>query len=62
MLINEVLANSFNTVVKAIIYTILVLAYLIYLSPKLVGILFGGLFLLIIASGVLRRVTTKYNN
>lgn len=62
MLINEVLANSFNTVVKAIIYTLLVLAYLTYISPRLVGILFGGLFLLTMASGILRRVTTKYNN
>lgn len=31
--INEAMNNSFNTVTKALIYTFLVMAYLLYLSP-----------------------------
>lgn len=60
-MINEVLSNSFNTMVKSLCYICLCLAYLFYLNAKLVGILFAGLALLTIISGGLRRVTAKLN-
>lgn len=61
-LINEVLANSFNTMVKSISYIFLCLAYLLWLNAKLVGILFAGLAFMSIVSGGLRRVTSKLND
>ena len=39
--------NSFNSVVKALVYTFIVLAYLLYLSPKLLGVLMAGIFTLV---------------
>jgi ABC-type siderophore export system fused ATPase/permease subunit len=59
--ISDVMKNSFNTTVKAIVYIILCLAYLVYLSPKLIGILLGGLVILSVFSGGLRRQTSQLN-
>ncbi len=53
--------NSFNTVVKALVYTLIVLAYLLYLSPKLLGVLIAGLVTLVFVVGALRRTTAKLN-
>ena len=53
--------NSFNSVVKALVYTFIVLAYLLYLSPKLLGVLMAGIFTLVFVVGALRRTTTKLN-
>ena len=53
--------NSFNSVVKALVYTLIVLAYLLYLSPKLLGVLMAGIFTLVFVVGALRRTTTKLN-
>lgn len=60
-LISDVLANSFNVVVKSICYSVLVLVALFFISPVLVAVFFAGLFLLTIASGVLRRKTSALN-
>lgn len=47
--------------VKSVLFVIFVLAYLIFLDAKLVGVLFAGLAVLCIISGGLRRVTSKLN-
>ena len=59
--INDAMNNSFNTVVKALVYTLIVLAYLLYLSPRLLGVLIGGIFTLVFVVGALRRTTAKLN-
>jgi ABC-type bacteriocin/lantibiotic exporter with double-glycine peptidase domain len=59
--INEAMNNSFNTAVKAIIYTILVMLYLLFLSPQLLGVLLAGLTSLVLAGGMLSRTTRKLN-
>lgn len=60
-MINDAMNNSFNTVAKALIYTLIVLAYLLYLSPKLLGVLMAGLLSLVFVVGFLRRTTAKLN-
>lgn len=60
-LISEVLANSFNVIVKSIMYSTIVLIILFILCPVLVGIFFVGLFGLTLVSGVLRRKTSDLN-
>jgi len=57
-LINEVLSNSFNVMVKSLAYIILALVILFLISAKLVLVLFAGLFILSLFSGVLRRQTS----
>ena len=47
--------------VKSVLFVIFVLAYLIVLEAKLVGVLFVGLAVLCIISGGFRRVTSKLN-
>jgi ABC-type bacteriocin/lantibiotic exporter with double-glycine peptidase domain len=59
--INEAMNNSFNTVMKSIVYTTLVLAYLLFISPQLLGVLLLGLLGLSLVSGFLRRTTKKLN-
>ena len=53
--------NSFNTVAKALVYTLLVLMYLLFLSPQLLGVLLCGLLTLTLVAGSLRRTTAKLN-
>lgn len=60
-LINEVLSNSFNIVIRSLSYTVLATIILLVISPPLVGILAIGLSILCIFSGGLRRVTSTYN-
>ena len=59
--ISEALNNSFNTTAKAIIYTTLVMIYLLYLSPQLLGVLLAGVTVLVIAGGMFSRITRKLN-
>ncbi len=59
--INDALNNGFNTVTKAIVYTLFVIAYLLYLSPKLLGVLFAGLLGLTLVAGFIRRTTSALN-
>jgi ABC-type bacteriocin/lantibiotic exporter with double-glycine peptidase domain len=60
-LIHEVLSNSFNTIVKSIVYSLVVIGYLLYLSPQLTGLLFAGMSGLTLVGGGLRRVTARLN-
>lgn len=60
-LINEVLSNSFNIVIRSLAYSVMAIIILLVISPPLVGILFVGLSVLCIFSGGLRRVTSSYN-
>lgn len=61
-LINEVLSNSFNIVIRSLCYTVLAMVILFVISAQLVGILLVGLSILCVFSGGLRRVTSSYNN
>ena len=53
--------NSFNVVVKALIYTLIITIYLLVLSPRLFGVLMGGLLTMTFVVGGLRRTTSKLN-
>ena len=53
--------NSFNTVAKALVYTIIVFVILLYYSPRLLGVLMAGLLSLIFVGGLLRKTTSKLN-
>ena len=55
------LTNSFNVIVKSLVYSLLTLIVLFFISPKLVGVFFAGLLVLTLASGVLRRKTSALN-
>jgi ABC-type multidrug transport system fused ATPase/permease subunit len=59
--ISEAMNNGFSTVVKAIVYTVLVMLYLLYLSPQLLGVLLAGVTLLALAGGSLGRISRKLN-
>lgn len=60
-LISDVLANSFNVIVKSLCYSILVIVILFWISPTLMGIFLAGLFVLSMVSGGLRRKTSMLN-
>ena len=59
--INDAMNNSFNVVVKALVYSTIIIIYLLILSPKLFGILLGGLITMTFVVGGLRRTTSQLN-
>lgn len=60
-MISEVLSNSFNVIVKSLVYSGITMLVLCFISIKLVGVFFAGLFVLSLASGMLRRKTSQLN-
>lgn len=51
--------NSFNTIAKALLYTLLVFLVLLGLCPRLFGIFIAGIVIMSVVMGGLRRTTMK---